>query len=62
MQVYTCSAWFSVIGHSVSTWTGLNDLNQLNSYEWSDGTPFAFINWRDNGNFFNYLVMLDIFF
>lgn len=26
---------------------GLSDLNQESSFEWSDGSPFAYINWAD---------------
>ena len=28
---------------------GINDNNKEDAFEWSDGSPFAFINWRDGG-------------
>ena len=43
------SAWFSVVQHFQSTWMGINDNNKEDAFEWSDGSPFAFINWRDGG-------------
>ena len=46
-------AWFTIVEHYTSTWIGINDLNRESSFKWSDGTPFAFMNWADtepNGN------------
>ncbi len=34
--------------HYTNTWIGLSDLNKESSFYWSDGTPLAFLNWRDS--------------
>ena len=43
------NSWFTLVQHFESTWMGLSDLNKEGAFTWSDGSPFAFINWNDIG-------------
>ncbi len=34
-------------GNHEAHWIGLNNMNEVGSYQWSDGTPMTFTNWRN---------------
>ena len=43
------NSWFTLVQNYESIWIGLSDLNNEGAFTWSDGSPFAFINWKDTG-------------
>ena len=52
-------AWFTIGEHYQSTWIGLSDLDRESAFTWSDGSPFAYINWADIG--MHYICMTFLF-
>ena len=47
--LYFGTAYLVASGTGEAHWVGMNDLNNENSYMWSDGTPVTYINWADGG-------------
>ena len=42
-------AYLTASGGGIQHWIGLNDIDSMGSYMWSDHTPVSFLNWADGG-------------
>lgn len=58
-EVSFCLFFLSVSGQLNATdimlWTGLNRLGEDTGWQWSDGAPLMFVNWRASMRYFSWI-------